>query len=390
MHISVPKKWAALVGAVLVAVLALFLWRSQDHAETRVPSREAAAPAGEPKPLRLTGDEARRAGIQVQRLEPATAAETVELFGTVEVNQDRLVRVVPPVSGRLTKIDVSLGDAVRPGDRLAVIESSEGGEARAAYTQAQSELALSETNLRRISGLASAGSLARKEEVKARTDYEKARAALNAAASKLNAYGLQLGGSGTGALTLVAPLGGTVTEKAAVVGEQAQAHQALFSIGDLSSLWIQANLFERDLGRVSVGSAATVSVAAYPRKTFEGKLTYISSVLDRETRTAKARIEVANPTGELKPGMFATVSVATEGGEPALLVPETALVLVQGQMTAFIAEGEGFEPRPVETGGQRGGKIIVSSGLEAGDEVVVAGTYALKARLLKSQIGEAG
>ena len=389
MHISVPKKWAALVGAVLVAVLALFLWRSQDHAETRAPSREAAAPASEPKPLRLTGDEARRAGIQVQRLEPATPAETVELFGTVEVNQDRLVRVVPPVSGRLTKIDVSLGDAVRPGDRLAVIESSEGGEARAAYTQAQSELALSETNLRRISGLASAGSLARKEEVKARTDYEKARAALNAAASKLNAYGLQLGGSGTGALTLVAPLGGTVTEKAAVVGEQAQAHQALFSIGDLSSLWIQANLFERDLGRVSVRSAATVSVAAYPRKTFEGKLTYISSVLDRETRTAKARIEVANPAGELKPGMFATVSVATEGGEPALLVPETALVLVQGQMTAFVAEGAGFEPRPVEAGGQRGGKIIVSSGLEAGDEVVVAGAYALKARLLKSQIGEA-
>jgi len=129
-------------------------------------------------------------------------------------------------------------------------------------------------------------------------------------------------------------------------------------------------------------------VAAFPGKNFTGKVTYVSSALDRETRTAKARIEVANPEGALKPGMFATVAVATSAPEPVLQVPETALVLLQGQMTAFVSDGDGFVPRPVETGARRGGQIVVTSGLEPGDAVVVAGAYALKARLLKSQIGD--
>jgi membrane fusion protein, heavy metal efflux system len=111
-------------------------------------------------------------------------------------------------------------------------------------------------------------------------------------------------------------------------------------------------------------------------------------VLDRETRTAKARIEVANPEGLLKPGMFATISVDTAAIDPALQVPERALVLLQGQMTAFVRGGDGFEPRPVETGPRRGDQIVVTSGLEPGDEVVVAGAYALKARLLRSQLGK--
>jgi membrane fusion protein, heavy metal efflux system len=173
-----------------------------------------------------------------------------------------------------------------------------------------------------------------------------------------------------------------------VLGEHTQSYQPLFSIGDLSSLWIQADIYERDLGRVAAGAPATVSVAASPRKSFTGKVTYVSSVLDRETRTAKARIEVANPEAALKPGMFATAAVATSAPEPVLQVPETALVLLQGQMTAFVSAEDGFVPRPVETGARRGGQIVVTSGLEPGDEVVVAGAYALKARLLKSQIGD--
>jgi cobalt-zinc-cadmium efflux system membrane fusion protein len=101
-----------------------------------------------------------------------------------------------------------------------------------------------------------------------------------------------------------------------------------------------------------------------------------------------ARVEVANPDGRLKPGLFADVAIERATRRAALRVPETALVLLQGQMTAFIKNGENFEPRPVEIGDRNGGMVVVKSGLEAGDEVVVTGAYALKARLLKSQIGD--
>lgn len=170
-----------------------------------------------------------------------------------------------------------------------------------------------------------------------------------------------------------------------MTGEHVQANQPLFTIADLSSLWIEANLFERDLGRVMVAAEAKVTVPAFPGRVFTGALRYVSSGLDRETRTARARIELANPEGLLKPG----IGIILPGNKPVLRVPETALVLLQGQMTAFVKTGDGFEPRPVATGARSGGQITIASGLEAGDEIVAAGAYALKARLLKSQIGEA-
>ena len=127
--------------------------------------------------------------------------------------------------------------------------------------------------------------------------------------------------------------------------------------------------------------------AAYER--FTGTVTYIGNILDKDTRTAMARVEIANPGNRLKPGLFADVAIDKAARTAALRVPESALVLLQGQMTAFVVRGDGFEPLPVEVGARNGGMVTVKSGLEAGDEVVVEGAYALKARLLKSQIGDA-
>ena len=387
MRILLHRYWAGLFALVVIALGAVILWPTPESGGTTSAEKETAAAHGD-ETLRLSADDARRAGLVVKRLEPEETVDAVELFGTVEVNKDKLARVVSPVAGRVAKINANLGDRGRAGDPLALIESSESGEARAAYAQAHTELTLAGSNLNRIRSLVTGGSLARKEELRARADYEKARAALNAAGAKLKALGLEPGAGGTGMLAVTAPFAGSIVEKTAVLGEYTQAYQALFSIGDLSSVWIQADLYERDLGHVAVGAPATVSVAAFPDKSFTGKMTYVSSLLDRETRTAKARIEVANPEEALKPGMFATISVANSAVHSMLQVPETALVLLQGQLTAFVSTEEGFEPRPVETGPRRNGKIIITSGLEPGDEVVVAGAYALKARLLKAQIGD--
>jgi cobalt-zinc-cadmium efflux system membrane fusion protein len=380
-------RWTGFIGLVAFVFGGFLAWQARESSRTAIAEKETTGSAPETRPLlSLSAEEARRAGLVVQRLEPTRAGETVELFGTVEVNRDKLARVVSPVAGRLVTINGNLGDVVRAGGTLALVESSESGDARAAYAQAQAELALAASSLDRIRNLVSGGSLARKEELKARADYEKARAAVNAAAAKLQAIGIEPGTGPGGRLALTAPFAGTVVEKAAVLGENTQAYQPLFGIADLSSLWIQANIYERDLGRVSVGAPASATVAAFPDRTFPGKVNYVSSILDPDTRTAKARIEVANPDGALKPGMFASVSVDTSAPQAVLRVPETALVLLQGQLTAFVRAADGFRPRPVETGKRRGGEIVVTSGLEPGDEVVTVGAYALKARLLKSQI----
>ncbi len=129
-------------------------------------------------------------------------------------------------------------------------------------------------------------------------------------------------------------------------------------------------------------------MSAYPGEVFKGRLTYISSTMDKETRTVKARVEVPNPDGRLKPEMFATVVIGTGGSAKALTVPEDAVLLLQGQPTVFVAERGGFEPRAVEVGERAQGYAVLKSGVAPGEMVVVSGAYALKARLLKSQIGE--
>lgn len=139
-----------------------------------------------------------------------------------------------------------------------------------------------------------------------------------------------------------------MVERTAVLGEYAQAYQALFTVADLSTVWVETNLYDRDLADVAVGVTATVTVAAYPGPRFAGKVTYVGNILDKDTRMA--RVEVANVDGRLKPGLFASVEIEKTRRETALPIPENVLVLLQGQMTAFVAHGEDFEPRSVEIG----------------------------------------
>jgi cobalt-zinc-cadmium efflux system membrane fusion protein len=342
--------------------------------------------------IRLSADEIRRAGVKIERLEPAEFAETLAAFGTIGANRNSFARVTSPVAGRLVKIVVDLGAQVSAGDLLATLQSPELAEVRGAYQQAKTEFDLARINHERALKLSQDGSIAQKDLLRAHSDYERARAALAAVEAKLTTLGVTAtapAGSPAAFLAVTAPLAGTVVERTAVLGEYAQAYQALFTVADLSAVWVETNLYDRDLAGVAVGVSATVTVSAYPGQRFAGKVTYVGNFLDKDTRTAVARVEVANVDGRLKPGLFANVEIEKTRRQAALRVPENALVLLQGQMTAFVAHGDGFEPRPVEIGERNGGMVVVKSGLEAGDEVVVAGAYALKARLLKSQIGDA-
>jgi len=353
------------------------------------PHPEKREEKGVEKLLTLSADETQRAGIKVQKLELQEKADQVVVTATIQANQDRLAHVAPRVSGRLIKVTASLGDKVKAGQALAMLDSIELGEARSNYLQAASDATVAQADFDRAQRLQADNIIPEKTFLRARAEHEKTQASLRAAADKLHMLGVdpeKLSGS---IFPLTAPFAGTIIEKKAVLGELAPPDQSLFTVADLSVLWIEANLFEKDLAKVNPGAQASVIVTAYPDEAFKGRLTYISSVVDKDSRTVKARIEVPNPDGRLKLQMFATAMIQTGLSAKALLLPEDAVLLVQGQPTVFVAEKSGFEPRAVEVGERAQGRIVIKSGVMEGESVVVSGAYALKARLLKSQIGDA-
>lgn len=341
--------------------------------------------------LKLSADEAKTAGIKVEELKPQSLVDQVVLTATIRANQDRIAHVAPRVSARIVRVNANLGDRVKPGQALAQLDSIELGDAHSAYRQAQSQLSLAKSDFERAQKLKADDIIAEKDFLRARSEFDKARSSLRAAEDKLTLLDSshQESESGpTSQFPVKAPFAGTVIEKNAVLGELAQPDKSIFTVADLSTLWIEANLFEKDLGKVRVGAAAGVTVTAYPGEIFKGRLTYISSAVDKESRAVQARVEVPNPDGRLKAEMFATASIDTASTSKALTLPQEAVLLVNGQQMAFVQEAGGFEPRAVELGDKVGGRVVVRSGIKEGEQVVVGGGYALKARMLKSQIGD--
>jgi cobalt-zinc-cadmium efflux system membrane fusion protein len=343
--------------------------------------------------LKLTEAERKAAGIAVETLKVQTVTGSISVTATVRPNQDRIAHVAPRVEGRIIAVAANLGDRVKAGQTLATLDSLELGEAHSAYLQALSAYRVAQADLKRADALNADEIIPVKEFVRAKAEHEKTSAALRAAEDKLRMLGVApdtpASGRAVSTFPLIAPFAGTVIEKHAILGELSRPEQTMFTIADLSRLWIEANLAEQDLARVRAGLPAVVTVAAYPNERFAGRVTYVASVLDKETRTVPTRIEVGNRDGRLRPEMFATAFIEVEGAQrDALAVPEEAIVLLQGQTTVFVEEHGGFEPRPVELGERLAGRAVVKAGIEAGSRVVVAGAYALKARMLKSQLGE--
>ncbi|MCU6435303.1 efflux RND transporter periplasmic adaptor subunit [Undibacterium sp. Jales W-56] len=342
--------------------------------------------------LVLSADIARTAGISVAPLQEQDSAEQIVVTASIGANQDRFAHIAPRVAGRIVKVSGNLGDKVRAGQMLAVIDSIEVGEAQSSYVQASSEHELAKAGAERAEKLFADQIIPQKDYLRAKGDFEKAKAILRAAADKRQALGIA-GKSSPSAnvstFAVASPFSGTLVEKKAVLGELAQPDKMLFAVADLSNVWIEGNLYEKDIAKVHVGAQALITLAAYPGETFAGKVAYISSGMDKESHTIKARVEVPNPDGKLKLDMFATAAISTMGTSKRLLLPEQAVVLIQGQPTVFVQEKGGFEARAIEVGEKLRGKVVVKSGVAAGENVVTAGAYALKAKMLKSQIGDA-
>ncbi len=373
----------------LILIAAFLTGCNKEKANAAAPEagETAKAESREDEGLTLTAEEVATSGVRTTVVAPQTYADQLTVTATIEPDQDRYASIAPRVSGKVSKVLVSLGDHVRAGQAMAMIDSIEAGDAQSAYAQATTEMSVAKAAAERADRLQADQIIPQKDVLRARADLEKAKAILRAADERRRALGLGVGAAAAPSVfPVTAPFAGTVVEKKAVIGELAQPDKPLFAVADLSRVWIETNLFEKDLASVKPGAQATVTVAAYGDEAFRGKVTYVSSIMDKETRTVRARVEVPNADGRLKLGMFASAAIQTTGSSQALMLPDEAVVLVQGQPSVFVKRGEGYDMRAVEVGAKRQGHVEIKGGVKTGETVVTAGAYALKAKLLKSQI----
>lgn len=333
----------------------------------------------------------RLGGIEVGTVEAITTSG-LPVTGAITYDANLVSHVGSRTNGRIVAVRADLGARVRRGQVLAVLESPDVGQLRAEEREAEQLVEIARENYAREQRLAEQGISSRKELLDAEAQLRRNEAALESAEARLGVLGT---GHGTGSeFGVVAPFAGTVVARDASLGEMAERTDTLFTVADLSRLWIELDIFERDLARVRVGQSVAVTTTAYPGRTFPGRIVYIGDVLDAAKRTVRARVEIPNPNGALKPGMFATATIQVGGGGPALaVVPQDALQEFEGRRVVFVPgdrPGE-FRPIPVEVGETiEGNRVIILSGLAPGSRIVTAGAFALRSELSKGEIGEHG
>lgn len=319
-------------------------------------------------------------------------AVTIERPAEVVYDENALAHVVPRVAGIARTINAAEGDEVAEGEVLAVLESRELADAKAAYLASLERLALAKENFARADALIDKRIVSAKAHLEAKTDYAEARINLRNARQKLFALGIgearlnEITGEDEADLTeyvMRAPLSGTVVARHLTRGESVPTDREAFVIADVSTVWVDISIYAHDLERVEAGQ--TVTVATESGLETEGKIAFVTPNVSEETRTANARVFLTNEPMRLRPGMFVTARIAVTEEPAEVRVPAAALQNHEGRDVVFVKDNEGrLKPRPVTLGRRNSDYVEVLAGLRAGDTVVTDGAFIVKSQLAKS------
>lgn len=366
-------------GALLASML--LLGACSPRAPAVAVSEAASAVGGVPREdgsIEVPAGSALRNALQVSRVAQTTVERSINVPGVIEADPARLVRIVPPTAGRIVRVSKSLGDSVRAGEPLLTLDSADLATANADAGKALAALALADRNLVRQQELVDAEIVARKDLDQAQSDQAQARSEAQRAQARLAQLGATHGAAHNGVrnggreLSMSSPINGQVIEMSAAQGGFWNDTTApLMTIADLSKVWLGASVQEKDLSAVFVGQVVHIVVNAYPDAPLVGRVAFIGSVLDADTRTAKVRIALDNAAGRLRPGMFAGAMLSGSAHE-AITVPTSALIQDGFDTRVYVERAPWtFEPRLVKTGAQIGSQIEIVSGLQPGERVVV-------------------
>jgi len=344
--------------------------------------------------VKLSDEAMREFGVETAVAAGGTLQKTLKLPAEVVLNADRVAHIVPRVSAVVREVRKSVGDRVDAGEVLAVMESRELAEARAADLSAEARLRLAENTFKRVEGLVAQKISPQKDYFEAQQKLEEARIQHRETEAKLQALGVphdQLTAppdDKDGAFSryeIKAPFPATVVEKHAALGEVHDATSDMFVLADLSTVWVDITIYPQDAARVRVGSRVRLTAPGPDGRavTADGTISYVSPVLRESTRTGLARAVIANDAQLWRPGLFVTAEIIVGEEAAAVLVPNDAIQTIENQPVVFVAEEDAFAKRAVILGGSDDARSQVLSGLKPGERYVSKGAFILKAELGK-------
>lgn len=349
----------------------------------------ADAPAGE---VWITQSQAAGMKLKVETVDEKSVDDTIVSSGRIAFDDTRVAHIFSPVTGRVTTIQGQLGGRVKKGDPLVNVESPDVGVASSDLGKAQADVIAAEHDLARQKELLDANATSKHDYEQAEDAYRKAKAELDRARQKVS---LLHGGfdSVSQTYTVRAPIDGEIVSRNVAPGVEIQGQYGggsaveLFTVGELDKVWVVADVYEMDLGRIKKDSRVHVKVISQPGRVFEGKVDWLSRVLDPQTRTARVRCTFENPDRALLPEMYATVEITVDEHK-ALAVPHSAIVRLGEQTVVFVEKGTAPDGRvryvrtPISADEQEGSQLVpVAHGLEKGMRVVTEGAVLLSGNL---------
>jgi cobalt-zinc-cadmium efflux system membrane fusion protein len=350
----------------------------------------SAAVANASREVKLSEELARRAKLTTELVTKRALAPTLDLVGSVNFDADAVADVGGRIAGRITRIMVTVGDMVEQGQPLVELESHNLGEALAELLSARAKLIAAENHAKREAALGEKQLSSAPVVENARATAKALQAEVKGAEQRLLAMGITAGeiknlhaGDGPRLVTLRAPIAGEVVERYAVLGQVVDPTEPIVRIADLSRLWVELDVYERDLAHVAEGDEVEIRSETYPDKIFQGTVSHVNATVDVATRTGRVRIEVPNPERLLRPGQFVHARLSTRGTtEPIIAIPRKAVLQVEGEPSVFVrADKGGFIARPVELGRVAGDLVEAKRGLLEGERIVVEGGFVLKSEL---------
>jgi len=371
------------------------LWAGSRGAGSATLSQEHQTDAGEgEKIVRLDEAAIKESGIEIATAGPGKLQVRDTLSGEVAFNWDRVAHIVPRVPGVVREVHKNLGDTVRTGDVLAVLDSRDLADAKAAYLAAVARLALAQANFTREESLRQGKITAEKDYLESKQVLAEAQITLRSAEQKLHALGLTeedlqaLPSHPDTSYTrceIAAPIDGTVVEKHIVLGEVFKEDSSpCFTIADLTSVWVDLKVHQQDLSHIRLGEAAVIR-GGQDLQT-EGKITFVSSIVSETSRMAFARMTIPNPEGRWRPGLFVTGQIVIDDVSADVIVPKEALVRLDGLTCVFLHTDRGFVPQTVVAGRANDSSVEITTGLKAGQKYVSRGAYTLKSELNKPSV----
>jgi len=336
--------------------------------------------------VRFSEPQIASSGITVLVAEARQIDSFIRMPGQIALNEDRTAHVTPRASGAVEKVEANLGEIVKKGDLLAVIASSDVAGQRAALTTAEQRRALARSSWQLEKTLWEEKIGARQDYLKAENDLQEAEVAVQAARQSLQALGTGGNAGASNRLHVHSPFDGMVVEKHIVLGEVVGADTRVFTVSDLSRVWADVVVPSRDLEIVRVGTDAVIrSIAS--NTTAPGKVSFVSALIGEESRSAKARVVLANPQLAWRPGLAVNVDIVTGSANVPVAVSREALQTVEGRQVVYKRVTEGFVAQPVATGRSDDRFVEIVSGLKPGERYAASGSFGVKAEQGKGEAG---